>query len=104
MRRLVVGFLAGAATVAVGTAIAYAISLGIVALVAKVNDLSEANLFILSVPLVPSAGVWLWLGKVRRDLVNLPAWLSVCEMLAAACILAVAVAVAVRWFPLGVGN
>jgi uncharacterized membrane protein len=99
MRQLVTGFLAGVAAIAVGTTIAYLLSLGVVALIAKVNDINEASLFVLAMPCIPAAAVWLWLGKVRRDMVNLPPWLSALEMAAAACLLALAAAAALYWMP-----
>ena len=97
--RMLGRFFAGAAMTAVGTMMAYFVFLGVSSVVSAIAGVREANLVVLAVPLIPTVAVLVWIGKVRRDMINLPMALSVWEMVVAAWMLVPVIVGFIAWFP-----
>ena len=99
MMRILGRFLAGATMTAVGTLMSYFVFLGVSSVVATIAGVNEANLVVMTIPLIPSIAVLLWIGNVRRDMINLPMALSVWEMVVAAWMLIPVIIGFINWFP-----
>jgi len=99
MMRMLGRFLAGAAMTAVGTLMAYFVFLAVSGIVSTIAGVNEANLVVLTIPLIPTAGALVWIGKVRRDMINLPMAFSIWEMVVAVWILIPVIVGFIAWFP-----